>query len=147
MEDILIREMLPEDVPEVLRIEHLSFAMPWSEKSFLNEIYGQRSFTRVAERGGLFVGYICMQHVADECHLLDLAVDPDWRRRGIARLLIDSGLEAMKELGCRFLFLEVRESNAASLGLYEKFGFRTVGTRKAYYINPPEDAVMMVLAL
>lgn len=142
-----IREMLPEDVPEVLRIESLCFTMPWSRASFLSEVYGQHSFTRVAESGGALAGYICMRHVADECHLLDLAVDPVYQRLGIAGLLLNSGLEAMRELSCRFLFLEVRVGNVASRALYDKFGFKTVGNRKDYYLNPVEDAVIMMLEL
>lgn len=145
--DVSIREMFPEDVPEALRIERLSFTTPWSETSFFSEVYGQRSFTRVAECGGALVGYICMRHVADECHLLDLAVDPDYRGRGVAGMLLNSGFEAMREEGCRFLFLEVRESNLVSRKLYEKFGFRNIGTRKAYYLKPTEDAVIMMLEL
>lgn len=147
MPAISIREMHLGDVPEALRIERLSFSTPWSEASFLSEVYGQRSFTRVAECGGALVGYICMRHVADECHLLDLAVDPDYRGRGVAGMLLNSGFEAMREEGCRFLFLEVRESNIPSLKLYEKLGFKVTGLRKAYYLKPTEDAVIMMLGL
>jgi ribosomal-protein-alanine N-acetyltransferase len=85
--------------------------------------------------------------VADECHLLDLAVHPDYRRRGIARALLDNVIQELRIEGCRFFYLEVRSSNYAARKLYEKFGFNMVGIRKGYYVNPAEDAVIMMMEL
>lgn len=147
MNTVYIREMYPDDISEIVSIERLSFSTPWSETSFRSEIYSRYSVTRVAELNGVIVGYICVKHVADECHLLDLAVHPDYRRRGIARALLDDVIQELRIEGCRFFYLEVRSSNYAARKLYEKFGFNMVGVRKGYYVNPAEDAVIMMLEL
>jgi ribosomal-protein-alanine N-acetyltransferase len=147
MNTVYIREMYPDDIPEIVSIERLSFSTPWSETSFRSEIYSRYSVTRVAELNGVIVGYICVKHVADECHLLDLAVHLDYRRRGIARALLDNVIQELRMDGCRFFYLEVRSSNYAARKLYEKFGFNMVGVRKGYYVNPAEDAVIMMMEL
>lgn len=147
MNTVYIREMYPDDIAEIVSIERLSFSTPWSETSFRSEVYSRYSVTRVAELNGVIVGYVCVKHVADECHLLDLAVHPDYRRRGIARALLDNVIQELRIEGCRFFYLEVRSSNYAARKLYEKFGFNMVGVRKGYYVNPAEDAVIMMLEL
>jgi ribosomal-protein-alanine N-acetyltransferase len=147
MNTVYIREMYPDDIPEIVSIERLSFSTPWSETSFRSEIYSRYAVTRVAELNGVVAGYICVKHVADECHLLDLAVRPDYRRRGIARALLDDVIQELRIEGCRFFYLEVRSSNYAARKLYEKFGFNMVGVRKGYYVNPAEDAVIMMMEL
>jgi ribosomal-protein-alanine N-acetyltransferase len=147
MNAVYIREMYPDDIPEIVSIERLSFSTPWSETSFRSEIYSRYSITRVAELNGIIVGYVCVKHVADECHLLDLAVHPDYRKRGIATMLLDNVIQELRVEGCRFFYLEVRASNYAAKKLYEKFGFNMVGVRKGYYVYPAEDAVIMMLEL
>lgn len=147
MNTVYIREMYPDDIAEIVSIERLSFSTPWSETSFRSEVYSRYSVTRVAELNGVIVGYVCVKHLADECHLLDLAVHPDYRRRGIARALLDNVIQELRDEGCRFFYLEVRSSNYAARKLYEKFGFNMVGIRKGYYVNPAEDAVIMMLEL
>jgi ribosomal-protein-alanine N-acetyltransferase len=139
--------MYPEDVPELVKIERVSFSSPWSEASFYSEIYNRYSITRVAELQGTAVGYICVKHIADECHLLNLAVHPNYRRLGIATVLLENVIQELKIDGCRFLYLEVRSSNYAAKKLYERFGFKIVGIRKNYYVSPAEDAVIMMLEL
>jgi ribosomal-protein-alanine N-acetyltransferase len=136
--------MFSEDVPEVVKIERLSFSTPWSEASFYSEIYNKYSIVRVAELNGIIAGYICARHIADECHLLNMAVRPDYRRHGIAAMLLKNIIEELRGSGCRFLFLEVRESNYAARRFYEKFGFKIIGLRKNYYVYPDENAVIMM---
>ena len=147
MEGLIIRELLEHDLPEVVGIENISFTTPWSEILFFNEIYKQRSIARVALIDKRVIGYICANYVADEGHILNLAVHPDFRRKGIAKTLVENILEELKETDCRFLYLEVRASNNAARELYEGFGFSVVGTRKKYYNKPEEDAVIMSLRL
>ncbi|MEK7735674.1 MAG: ribosomal protein S18-alanine N-acetyltransferase [Nitrospirota bacterium] len=147
MEGLTIRAMRESDLPSVVAIERLSFSTPWSEILFFNEIYKQRSIPKVAVIGDRIAGYICANHVADEGHILNLAVHPDFRGRGIANTLVENILEELKENACRFLYLEVRASNNAARKLYEGFGFSVVGTRKGYYTEPKEDAVIMMLRL
>jgi len=142
-----IRELRESDLPSVVKIERLSFSTPWSETLFFNEIHMQRSIPKVAVIDERIAGYICANHVADEGHILNLAVHPDFRGKGIAKILVKNILEELKANACRFLYLEVRASNNAARKLYEDFGFSVVWTRKLYYTEPKEDAVIMMLRL
>jgi len=147
MTDVFVRKMSWRDVPDVLKIERISFTTPWSEMAFLKEIYNDYSITKVAVLDGEIAGYICATHLLDEGHILNLAVHPDLRRRGIATALVEKVINELKIKGSKSLFLEVRVSNYAATQFYERFGFRTVGYRKDYYALPKEDAVIMVLEL
>lgn len=147
MRPVVIREMSPDDIPEVARIERESFTTPWAETSFRTELYSRFAVTRVAVLDDAVVGYICIRQIVDECHLMDLAVHPGYRRRGIATLLLNNVLPDIEASACRSLYLEVRMSNRAAKRLYEKFGFRVVGIRKNYYVNPPEHALVMMRPL
>ncbi len=146
MKTIAIREMLPEDVPEIAMIERSSFSAPWSETSFYSEVYNRHSITRIAELDGMIVGYICVKQIIDECHLMDLAAHPDHRKQGIATMLLNNVIADLRS-DCRRMYLEVRASNAAAVKLYGKFGFKTVGIRKNYYMHPEEDAIIMMLTI
>src|SRR5512139_330673 len=144
---MIIRDMEAADLPAVLEIERQSFTTPWSETSFLNEIHNRRSIARVAQQDDILVGYICLKVILDEGHLLDLAIHPSHRQKGVARALFVDALEEIRTMSCSSLYLEVRVSNTAALSLYEKLGFRHVGTRRGYYGSPPEDGAVMVLDL
>jgi [ribosomal protein S18]-alanine N-acetyltransferase len=144
---LIIDAMTVADLPGVLAIERISFSTPWSETLFYNEIFKTISIARVAKIDGKVVGYLCANIIIDEGHILNLAVHPDYRERGIATSLIQEVLETMKTGGSRSVFLEVRSSNKEALNMYEGFGFGLLGTRKDYYISPVEDAVVMVLRL
>jgi ribosomal-protein-alanine N-acetyltransferase len=139
--------MRDADVPIVAGIEKTSFTLPWSETSFANEVHKLRSLPRVAVIDGTIVGYVCSEHVGDECHILNLAVHPDYRKQGIANMLVEYIIEELKLKACRFLYLEVRASNYVAKKLYHGFGFKIVGTRKNYYVAPVEDAVIMMLEI
>lgn len=145
MKGLKIRLMEPSDVPEVVQIEKLSFSTPWSELSFYKEIYNPRSLCLVAELEREIGGYICLRRVIDECHILNLAVHPLKRRQEIATALLQGALNSEYAGLCRYIYLEVRASNIPARRLYEKFGFRIVGIRRNYYINPLEDAIVMML--
>lgn len=145
MVEVVIRNMKEDDVRVVARIEKMSFSLPWSETSFLSEIHKPRSLPEVALLNETIVAYICADYVGDEGHILTLAVHPDYRRRGIANVLVGHIIEQLRQRGCMFLYLEVRASNQIAKNLYQSFGFRIVGTRKNYYVAPVEDAVIMML--
>lgn len=147
MNKVTIREMSPGDVPVIAEIEKASYTMPWSETSFLSEIYSRHSITRVAELNGNIVAYVCIKQVADEGVLMNLTVHPLYRRQGIANMIFSNSLDDLRTNGCRFLFLEVRISNIAAKKLYEKLNFKVIGTRKDYYLRPTEDALVMMLEL
>lgn len=147
VKEIFIRDMRPSDLPKVLKIERLSFTTPWSENAFLQEIYNPYSITKVASLEDEVIGYICVDHIADECHILNLAVKPDMRKHGVGTSLVETSLEEVKKKGCRSLHLEVRVSNFDARRFYERLGFRTAGFRRNYYTFPKEDATIMVLEL
>jgi ribosomal-protein-alanine N-acetyltransferase len=145
MNAVKIREMSPDDVTVIAKIERTCYTMPWSETSFLSEIYSRRSITRVAEINGKIIAYICTKQVADEGHLMNLTVHSDYRRRGIAKMLFCDAVKDLRMSGCRFLYLEVRMSNISARIMYEKLNFKVVGTRKDYYVHPAENAQIMML--
>jgi [ribosomal protein S18]-alanine N-acetyltransferase len=147
MPDILIREMQVSDIPDVLQIEYMSFTTPWSKNAFLNEINKLYSLTKVAVLGNNIIGYICVNHIMDEGHILNLAVHPDFRRRSIATKLFEDALNELNGIDCRYLYLEVRVSNLEARKFYEHLGFRVMGVRKDYYTYPIEDAVTMMRGL
>lgn len=140
---LTIRDMVWDDVEEIIDIERESFSTPWSATSFYSEIYNRNSVNKVAVVDGKVCGYICVRCFEEECHLLNLAVHPAFRRRGIATLLLEGIVSQLKKRGCRFIFLEVRVSNLAARKMYEKFGFIPIGVRRRYYVNPEEDAIVM----
>jgi [ribosomal protein S18]-alanine N-acetyltransferase len=145
--DILIRDLRPEDVSAVLAIEEVSFSTPWSEILFMNEIFKPRSLPKAAMIGERLVGYICGNFVLDEGHILNVTVHPDFRKQGIASLLVHDMVGLLTKEGCRTIFLEVRASNEPALSMYQKAGFSRIAIRKAYYTLPVEDAVLMSLQL
>ena len=133
-------EMKEVHVPQVAELEKLCFADPWSEKSIASELGNIWSYWVVALDGERVVGYIGSQSSADETDVMNVAVHPDYRRRGIAESLIESLIRELKNRGSHALMLEVRDSNEPAIALYEKLGFRQVGLRKNYYHNPKEHA-------
>ena len=138
-----ITEMNASHVPQVAQLEQLCFADPWSEKSIASELTSKWSYWLVAVEDDRVVGYIGSQSSIDESDVMNVAVHPDYRRKGIAENLINHLVEELKNRGSHALLLEVRASNAPAIALYEKLGFLQVGCRKNYYHNPREDALIL----
>ena len=136
-------EMKAVHVPQVAELEKLCFADPWSEKSVASELNNIWALWIVAVEDDRVVGYIGSQSCGDETDVMNVAVHPDCRRRGIAESLIGVLVTELKNRGSRALMLEVRASNAPAIALYEKLGFYQVGCRKNYYRNPKEDALIL----
>ena len=145
--DFTIDQMYETDLSDVVRIERASFPTPWSETLFYNELRKEHAVTRVARTDNRIAGYIVANRVIDEGHILDLAVDPVFRRSGIASALVQDVLNHLKEDRCRTVLLEVRASSRAARRLYEGFGFSVLGLRKRYYSSPEEDAVLMTVKI
>ena len=143
MMQVIIKEMQEQDIPFIVRIERMSFSTPWSEYSFLTEITKPNAIAKLAVLDNIIIGYICIEQVLDEAHILNLAVHPEYRNMGIAIMLVSHIMEELRLKKCRFIYLEVRASNHIAQMLYKSFGFRVTGTRKKYYILPDEDAVIM----
>jgi ribosomal-protein-alanine N-acetyltransferase len=145
LRDIVIGDMEAEDLPSVLEIERASFTTPWSEISFYNELKNPRSIVKAARKEGRAIGYVCANRILDEGHILDLAVHPAFRGRGVASALALHVIERLRKEGVRCIFLEVRDSNEPAAKLYKKFGFERIGIRKNYYLSPEEDGLIMCL--
>jgi len=138
--------MEEDDLPLVCAIESLSFSNPWHESIFRGEIYNQPiSFPFVIIHKDLkrVIGYILFWQLKEEVHINNIALHPDFRRRGIGEAVLRKMLNRVQREGAKFVSLEVRPSNLAALGLYRKLGFKIIGRRKDYYLTPREDAVIL----
>ena len=140
---MMIVPMNESHVPHVAELEKICFSDPWSEKSVASELYNSLSCWLVAEENGVVTGYVGSQTVIDESDMMNVAVHPDHRRKGIAEALVVELVEALKKRESHCLTLEVRASNEPAKALYEKLGFAQVGLRKNYYRNPKEDALIL----
>ena len=142
-----IRSAVPADAEAFFAIERRSFSDPWSEASFLEALTSPWTFGFAAQSSRGVVGYLIAREIAGTGEVLNLAVAPDFRRRGAGAALLRAGLKALQNRRVDEVFLEVRESNRSAQSLYASHGFRPVGQRTAYYRNPKEDALVLRLAL
>lgn len=143
VEAIGFRRLTYADLPAVLSIERRSFPAPWSLAMFVLEVSKPSGVCLAAVAGDEIIGYLVCSRYADVFHLMNVAVDPERRRLGIAermigRLLAEAGAEERYTL-------EVRVSNHAAITMYEKLGFRRAGRRRRYYSDNGEDAMIMWL--
>ena len=134
--------MTATDLDEVLSIEQASFRTPWKREHFESELTGRHSFPFVAVSDGRVAGYLCLMSLFEEAQILDIAVSPEQRGRGIARLLMEHACAVAREHLAEVLTLEVRASGVAAIRLYHSSGFRQTGIRTNYYDNS-EDALLM----
>jgi len=136
--------MRAADLARVLEIETASFATPWSSRTFLNLLRRPNAALFAAEDvPGSIMGYAVVWFAGPEGELGDLAVAPEWRRRGVGSALVSAVLEEANGRGATELYLEVRESNDGARQLYEVHGFEVVNRRPRYYTDPVEDALVM----
>ena len=138
------RIMELRDVDAVCEIEKLSFKTPWSKESFIEEIKAKdRTRYMVAELGDTVVGYGGMWLIIDEAHITNIAVHPDYRGKKIGKRIVEEMIVEAKNEGITSLTLEVRVSNVPAIKLYKDLDFQEVGTRKGYYVDTGEDALIM----
>ena len=144
-----IRPASSADVAAVAVIERESFGDPWSDETFRELLRMRDAIFLVATRQSpeTITGYVIARVVAEEADVLNLAVTPSERGRGLGGELLDVGLAAVTDKGAREVFLEVRESNVAALALYGSREFVTVSRRRNYYRNPVEDALLLRRAI
>ena len=141
-----IRQMTFDDIPAVHEIDLLSFTLPWPERSFGFELWGNPvSRCWVAEKDGRIAAMLVLWFIIDEAHVATIAVHPDFRRQGIGEQILLHALRAAREEGARRAFLEVREGNVAAQSMYKKYGFEVAGVRPRYYKDNNEDAILMNL--
>ena len=145
--ELQIHDAREELLPQVQRIEQQCFSLPWTEAMLRMQLQPDSHVFLTAETEGVVIGYIGMLYVLDEGYISNVAVRPDFRRRGVAEALLRALEARSRALRLSFLTLEVRAGNAAAVALYEKRGYRVVGRRKNYYEKPTEDAILMTLTL
>ena len=143
---ITIEKMSREHLSEVASIEEMSFSLPWSLESLELMLTDQAS-ALVALEDGRVLGYVGMMCVLDEGQIINVAVHPDARRRGVGRTLMEAAQTYAKERGIVFLSLEVRESNIAARSLYSSLGWEEQGIRKGFYSHPVENACVMTKSI
>jgi ribosomal-protein-alanine N-acetyltransferase len=136
-----IRRLTYADLPQVVAIERRAFTTPWSLAMFVLELSKPSGICLAATTEDELVGYLVCSRYDTVWHVMNVAVDPDRRRRGIATALIGALLERIGPDGQ--VTLEVRRSNVGAQVLYERFGFRSAGVRSRYYADNGEDAVIM----
>ncbi|HWE12887.1 MAG TPA: ribosomal protein S18-alanine N-acetyltransferase [Solirubrobacteraceae bacterium] len=137
-----IRELGYSDLPQVIAVERRAFTTPWSLAMFVLELSKPSGLCLAAvDAAGRLVGYLICARYDTVWHLMNIAVDPAQRRRGIAWGLLARMIKTAGT-GAEYT-LEVRTSNVAAIALYERFGFRSAGTRPRYYRDNNEDAVIM----
>ena len=135
--------MAQHHVAQITELERLCFSDPWSENSVRSELENPLSFWLAAVAGEQVIGYIGSQTAAGESDIMNLAVTPEFRCRGVAQRLVTELSDALRKREASALMLEVRVSNHAAIRLYEKMGFIRVGLRPNYYFHPREDALIM----
>ena len=138
-----ILKMAESHVPQIAELEKLCFHDPWSISSIASEVSNRLSLWLVAAEDDQVIGYVGSQTVLGETDMMNIAVHPEYRKQGIATLLINDLVDKLKEQGSHSLMLEVRASNEPAISVYRKLDFMEVGRRKNYYRNPKEDALIL----
>lgn len=146
--DVRIVPMTSCDLAWVAKVEQESFADPWSRALFESELEErEQNWPRIALCRDERAGYMISWFVADEVHLGNIAVAPEWRGHGIADALLDDLIREGKLRDASYIVLEVRESNEPAIRLYERYGFDVMAVRRGYYQNNGEDALIMIRML
>jgi len=140
---VIVRPLLPEDVPQVERIEQQAMSSPWSKAQMWEEIRAADGFALAAGCAGALCGYAFLRTFFPESELLHLVVAPEWRQRMVATALLAHAMARLADQRYTVCFLEVRASNIAARRLYARAGFVQTGTRKHYYSQPVEDALLL----
>ena len=141
-DNVEIRRLTYSDLPHVIAIERRAFPTPWSLSMFVLELSKPSGICLAALVNGRLAGYLVCSRYDTVWHLMNVAVDPARRREGIATTLMNHLFDTADRPHEQYT-LEVRESNDAAIALYERFGFRGAGHRRAYYHDNREDALIM----
>jgi ribosomal-protein-alanine N-acetyltransferase len=142
IDDFEIRRLTYADLPQVIAIERRSFPTPWSLAMFVLELSKPSGICLAAVRDESLIGYLVCSRYDSVWHVMNVAVQPELRRQGIATSLLERLFEHADGPGEQYT-LEVRMSNTPAIALYEQFGFRSAGERRGYYHDNKEDALIM----
>lgn len=145
IEEIYIDKMTPEDIDGVIKIEESAYGdHHWSKESFLNEINNELArYYALKTPSGELVGYAGCWHILEEAHITTIAISPEYRKRRYGQALLKRIIDDCYIEKIKYITLEVRVSNKAAINLYSKYGFTSFGTRKGYYQDNNEDALIM----
>jgi [ribosomal protein S18]-alanine N-acetyltransferase len=143
--DVELRRLSMRDLTAIEEIERRSYPTPWSRSMFASELAKPSSICLGAfdVEADQLVGYLVISRYVDAWHVMNVAVAPEHRRRGIATTLLERLFELTAGRGRRGYTLEVRVSNTDAIRLYEQLGFRSRGVRRGYYTDNREDALIM----
>ncbi len=145
-EGIHIVSLSEKDLPEIMEIESMSFTSPWSENLFRQELRNERVEVMGARFLNHLLGYVVLWHGFRETHIMNIAVHPHFRRRGIGSMLLEYAINRAR-MKSDVLLLEVRVSNVPAIQLYKRYGFLPIGLRRKYYSDNNEDALVMMKRL
>ena len=137
------RRMTVADLDDVMSIETAAFASPWSRQFFLEELQAACARSILCQRDGKPIGYVIYWELTGELDIHNVAVDPKYRRQGVARAMLSDIIQSAAKRGFRRMTLEVRKSNDPARNLYHSLGFVICGLRKGYYSDNGEDAWIM----
>ena len=140
---MILREMLIDDLEQVMEIERELFHVPWTREGFFTFLTREDAMFLVVEEKEQILGYCGLLMVLDEGDITNVAVRPDYRKQGIADAILTAVFSEVQKRGARTIYLEVRESNVPAQKLYEKHGFVSCGIRKNFYRKPTEHAIVM----
>lgn len=139
-----IADVRLEHIEQIEKLEKQCFSVPWTRQALVSQLPDDMHiFIAAFDDVGNVLGYVGMMYVLDEGYISNVAISPEYRRRGIADKLIAALVSRANEKDLSFVTLEVRQSNAPAIELYRKNGFSNVGLRKNYYTKPTEDAILM----
>ncbi len=140
---MILREMLVEDLDQVMEIETALFSPPWTKEGFFTYLTRKDAMFLVVEEKEKIIAYCGLLMVLDEGDITNVAVHPNRQREGIGHFLMDSLIRLAEQQGITMIHLEVRVGNDTAIRLYERMGFTRDGIRKKYYTDPVEDALLM----
>lgn len=145
IETVFIRKMTPEDIDGVIKIEESAYGEHhWSKSSFLSELTNELARYYVLHTSdGTLAGYAGSWHILEEAHITTIAIAPQYRKRNFGQALLKTIIDECYKEKIKYITLEVRVSNKAAINLYTKYGFSSFGTRKKYYQDNNEDALIM----
>ena len=140
-----IRDMTPEDIDAVAELEKDNFSTPWKREDFTDLLDRQDRGCVVAKEDGAIIGCVVYHNIVGDVDITNVQVKETFRRRGIGRALMKAAIEKSRSVGGENFTLEVRAGNKAAISLYESLGFKIEGTRRNFYSDPVEDALIMWL--